>query len=208
MIDPVTNLPECSCTCASGWSGRACETSLTTVLVLSPKVAIFASVAAVVAVGAMMSSCAAEPQIEWSNNIIILEILDSVLDILTFGLTWLTGGFEYANDPSYLLAKFVACVAIGTMFLFAFEVVILRLHKGEHEQRSELAKYFLVIHILAEDGLQLVVYTVASASQTTDFAIGIGVGILQGIIFFIAKTNELFKVGSRYRDISDPDVTA
>lgn len=91
------------------------------------------------------------------------------------------------------------------------------------------------MHILAEDGLQLVMYTIASASQSSHFAVGIGVGVLQvgilpcnlprnlprisyaspthlprmsrasddvwlmtcalqGIIFFVAKSQELFKL--------------
>ena len=55
---------------------------------------------------------------------------------------------------------------------------------------------------MAEDGLQLVLYTIASASQSNDFAIGLGVGILQGIFFFFAKTNELFKLDGRsYEDL-------
>ena len=45
-----------------------------------------------------------------------------VLDVITFGLTWSTGGFEFENDPHWRVAKFVASVAVLTLALFLLEV--------------------------------------------------------------------------------------
>ena len=52
------------------------------------------------------------------------------------------------------------------------------------------------MHVLCEDGLQLLLYTIASFASLSGAAalpIGIVLGVLQGIIFFLVKVNELFK---------------
>ena len=75
---------------------------------------------------------------------------------------------------------------------------------ADHSARKKrVALYFMTMHILFEDGLQLAMYTVVSTSSTTvgrrrlDQAldsIPVYMGILQGIFFFLYKTQELFKV--------------
>lgn len=132
-------------------------------------------------------------RLQWGDQIIIIEMLDSVLDIITCSLTWLTGGFDYDNDPHYLLLKSVILVAVTTMILFASEVLFFEMKM--RGSSTLLAQYFLVIHILCEDGLQLILYIFASASATQSSSqVALGLGILQGIIFFLFKTRELFNV--------------
>ena len=80
------------------------------------------------------------------------------------------------------------------MLIFAAEIFFFEM--SSYGSSTLLAQYFLVIHILCEDGLQLVSYIFASASTSdqTSSQIAVGLGILQGIIFFLFKTSELFNV--------------
>ena len=63
---------------------------------------------------------------------------------------------------------------------------------------SKVATYFLAVHILFEDGLQLAMYAIISSSVTHSAREDLGtipiyMGMLQGIGFFLYKTQELFR---------------
>lgn len=196
LTDPATNTPECLCDCDQDWTGIACERPLTKTLVLAPAAAFAVAGGIGVFAVATIRAFRCAPKLQWDGTIVTMEVLDSVLDVLTFSLTWLTGGFTFDNDPGYLLAWAIGAVAVLTIIAFAVEMAWFELHRGGGASLSQTqqALYFLVLHIIVEDGVQLVLYAIASASQTSELAlVAIGIGILQGLIFFIMKTRELLQ---------------
>ena len=79
-------------------------------LVVAPTIAILLSI--IVAVGGgVVLSIAERPRLRWGGHIIMMEMLDGVLDIVTCSLTWHTAA-SGDNDPDYLLFKFVLFVAV------------------------------------------------------------------------------------------------
>ena len=156
------------------------------------------AVVGVVLFGAVIASFAGDPKVKWGKQLIMVELLDTVLDVATLTLTWSTGGFEFGNDPEYLVFKCIITVACLAFALFVVEWLLFGLY--ENLPRGRVALYFLTIHILFEDGLQLAMYTIVSASSSKGGesvqglnSIPIYMGMLQGIGFFLYKTQELFK---------------
>ena len=57
------------------------------------------------------------------------------------------------------------------------------------------ARYFIVVHVMFEDGFQMLLYVFLAASQAQDaFSISVSLGVLQCVLFFFFKMTEVFKI--------------
>ena len=122
------------------------------------------------------------------------EMFDSMLDFVSYYLTLTGGGFDFINDPDKIMARAVLAIAVVTLVFFIAEVVF---KFTTSIPASILGRYFLMLHILVEDGLQLILYTITAASttasSTSDVPTGVILAILQGLIFFSLKTYQISK---------------
>ena len=66
------------------------------------------------------------------------------------------------------------------------------------------ARYVIGVHVVMEDGFQMLLYTLISACQVQgSISVSAGFGVTQCLIFFLFKTKEVFKLkdgqGARLR---------
>ena len=187
---------ECVCLCKEPFVGAACDQLQLKGLPMPPVAAIVLGLVLTAALGGVVQHTVRGAQPPPFNKLMSMEALDSLLDAVTFGITWFQDGFHFANDPLFLYAWTIGLVAVGSAVFFVLEFVA-----GDFL----FDRSFIVIHMLCEDGLQLMLYTIASLSSFQGDAglpMGIVLGILQGLIFFLTKLKELNEPSY---DRMDPD---
>ena len=187
----ANSIEECDCQCKAPWGGAACDKLELKALPMPPIIAIMLATALTAVLGYLIFSTnlpSTEPNT--FNSLMRMEAVDSLLDAVAFGITWLQDGFHFVNDPHYLYAWTVGLLAMGSAVFFLVEFRLLR--------DWAFPKSVIVVHILLEDGLQLMLYTIASLSSfsgTAGLSMGIVLAILQGLFFFVTKMNDVFKEG-------------
>jgi len=181
------SVQECVCTCKAPWGGSACDELFLKALPMPPLVTVLLAVLATAAMGYVIFRSNPQARPQDFDKLMSLEAIDQLLDAVAFGATWFQDGFQFANDPHYVYAWAVGLVAVSSAVVFVIEF-----------QQGELFAdtSFMIVHILVEDGLQLMLYFLASLSSFSGSAgmpIGIMLGVVQGLIFFIMKTRELLQ---------------
>lgn len=96
------------------------------------------------------------------------------------------------------MRKTVLRIALFTVGMMVVESTLVALAdqnvfgvQGKQFMKS-YTQWFVLMHILFEDGTQLVLYTITAAGSAEDPSFGVGLGVIQGVIFFMAKVLELF----------------
>ena len=57
------------------------------------------------------------------------------------------------------------------------------------------ARYVIGVHVVMEDGFQMLLYTLISACQVKDsVSVSAGLGVLRCVIFFLFKTSQVSKL--------------
>ena len=57
------------------------------------------------------------------------------------------------------------------------------------------ARYVIGVHVVMEDGFQMLLYTLISACQVQgSVSVSAGFGVLQCVIFFLYKTTQVFNL--------------
>ena len=115
-----------------------------------------------------------------------------VLDIIVWWATDLAGDFGFANDPNRMMAWAAWLVASFSMAAFLLETLLGSYCNFEGSLRMYV-RYVIALHVMLEDGFQMLLYTLVGSSQTRgDVSVSAGLGALQCILFFFVKLREVW----------------
>ena len=103
------------------------------------------------------------------------------------------GDFTFFNDPDRLMAWAAWLVACFSATAFVLETILSSCGVGGSVRFY--MRYVLALHIMMEDGFQMLLYTLVSSSQAQDdVSLSAGLGVLQCILFFFIKLREVWTV--------------
>ena len=150
----------------------------------------------------------------WGNDAsfagvaMLMDLFDTMLDWTAFVLADLEGDLKFCNDPDGVLRNGLFTVVLVGSLLFLFEA-------GYFLGRSHISKWIFVLHIGCEDLLQVILYGFVAGAHSEQVLPGTVLGIVQSLIFLMAKLGELLAGNSLARHLSrtsvhgaaDPSVT-
>lgn len=117
-----------------------------------------------------------------------------VFDVTVWWATWAAGEFEFANDPNHVLASSAFVVAVCSCGAFLLETMCCSCCRFEGLLQLYM-RYVLAVHVMLEDGFQMLLYTFVSSSHAQDnVSISAAFGVLQCLVFFLYKLHEVWEV--------------
>jgi hypothetical protein len=136
---------------------------------------------------------------------IFVELLDSFLDICTFVWADTEDGLFFSNDPVGVIRWSLGisvCVSVAT---FLVEVIV---RWKANDYLTNALPILLSLHIVFEDGFQMLCYGGVTASHSKRAPYAVWVAALQSFCFFVTKTFEMSRknqVGFGDDDDDDDD---
>ena len=209
-----TEQTECVCQCTSLFAGLSCNTSLTKLLPVSPGVGVGITFGTVATIGIGMacllsrSDGLVRANRAATQRMLSIELVDWVLDWTTFVLAFYETDLQFHNDPDEVLRTLLLTLCALSTAAWVIEII---LFCTIPETFVRLALCVNVVHILLEDGSQVMLYSIAAAGNanhnaddsTLKLIIVVAAG-LQSLVFFLVKTYELFNVRRLWLAGGDP----
>ena len=134
---------------------------------------------------------------------LLIEFADWALDWVTFFLAFHEADLQFDNDPDHILRSFIMALCALSTVSWLIEVALFLKKK---ELFCRRAQYFNFAHLLLEDGMQVVLYSIVASGNASSgaddsimqaiFVVAAGI---QSLGFFFQKLIELFN------DVSKPD---
>ena len=201
-MDDGSEQSECVCQCMRLFTGLSCNESLTKHLPVSPGAGVGITLGAVAAIGVVMAGllCCGESDREMgpekAKRMLFVEFADWLLDWITFVLAFYASDLRFHNDPNNIMRDFIMALCVLSTLSWFLEVGLFLFY--EYAFR-EYAQCFNFAHLLVEDGMQVVLYSIVASgnasSGTEDNAVQVVILIaagIQSLLFFLAKGYELF----------------
>ena len=200
-MDDGSKQSECVCQCTRLFTGLSCNVSLTKHLPVSPGAGVGITLAAVAAIGVVMAGllcCGGFDRkitAKRAQRLLLIEFTEWLLDWITFSLAFYEADLRFLNDPNNIMRDFIMALCVLSTLSWILEVV---LFLRDADAFREYAQCFNFAHILVEDGMQVVLYSIVASgnasSGTEDNAMQVIVLIaagIQSLLFFLAKGYEL-----------------
>ena len=127
---------------------------------------------------------------------LIIETTDVLFDWVTYVLAVYAGDLQFGNDPNNILRNIILVLCIFSTVACVVEVILYK-HSKEHFRRIYLGSTCL--HLLLEDGAQIVLYGIMGAANAATgrgyemTLVLCGIAWLQSVVYFVVKVFELFK---------------
>ena len=134
---------------------------------------------------------------------LIIETTDVLFDWVTYVLAVYAGDLQFGNDPNNILRNIILVLCIFSTVACVVEVILYK-HSKEHFRRIYLGSTCL--HLLLEDGAQIVLYGImgaANAATGRGYEVTLvlcGIAWLQSVVYFVVKVFELFKDSARTQE--------
>jgi len=200
--DDGSKQAECVCQCTGLFTGLSCNVSLTKHLPVSPGAGVGITLGAVAAIGVVMACLLCrggfdrEMTAKRAQRLLLIEFADWLLDWITFALAFHAADLRFHNDPTNIMRDFImALCVLSTVSWFLEFVLFLR----DNDAFRAYGQCFNFAHLLVEDGMQVVLYSIAASGNASsgaeDNALQVFVLIaagIQSLLFFLAKGYELF----------------
>ena len=201
--DHGSDISECVCQCTGTFTGLSCNVSSSQQLPVSPGGSVGITLAVIAAMGVVMA-CLLRGKMgqmsrERAERMLFIELADWALDWLTFGLAFFAADLQFDNDPDHVLRSFIMALCVLSTVSWLCELVLYCADKDEDKDMfCSLAQYFNFGHLLLEDGMQVVLYSIVASgnasSSAEDNSVQVGLVIaagIQSLLFFFQKGYEL-----------------
>ena len=188
---------ECVCQCTGLFTGLSCNVSLTKHLPVSPGAGVGITLGAVAAIGVVMAGLLCRGGFDRKMNakraqrLLLIEFTDWLLDWITFALAFYAADLRFHNDPHNIMRDFIMALCVLSTLSWFLEVV---LFLRDADAFREYGQYINFAHLLVEDGMQVVLYSIVASGNASSGAednavqviILIAAGI-QSLLFFLAN---------------------
>lgn len=206
------SLPVCYCNCAPEFEGDACERDAEVAYAAPPTLLLdidplhFVGLALLLCLVFMLyltRSFVPSKEVQTFqgfgglrvNKLQTAEAIDAIFDVTVWWATWAAHDFEFANDPDHVLASSAGFVAGLSCAAFLLETLLGGSFSCDGQVRTYV-RYTLALHVMLEDGFQMLLYTMVSSSQAQDEGVSVSaaIGVLQCTVFFLYKLNEVWEI--------------
>ena len=169
-MDDGSEQSECVCQCMRLFTGLSCNESLTKHLPVSPGAGVGITLGAVAAIGVVMAGllCCGESDREMgpekAKRMLFVEFADWLLDWITFVLAFYASDLRFHNDPNNIMRDFIMALCVLSTLSWFLEVGLFLFY--EYAFR-EYAQCFNFAHLLVEDGMQVVLYSIVASGNAS-----------------------------------------
>ena len=140
-----------------------------------------------------------------AKRMLFIEFADWAFDWITFGLAFYAADLRFHNDPDHIMRDFIMTLCVLSTVSWVLETLLFRMYKDKFLYCSQ---YFNFIHLLVEDGMQVVLYSIVASGNASSGAednvvqvILVLAAAIQSLLFFFQKGYELL---SESRDEERP----